>query len=137
MERNQFFDRSGKSLEDNISTKKVPLLKESTKAIRKQIAFAFPSFIDGTFFKADKSNVTFTGQLVKSLKFRIRDTSVFLLFKGSRKKLMPDDASTNDEVYDNLKSIGFGFLGLDEKGQKRVKKMVLNEFRRTIKRFFK
>lgn len=133
VDRNQFFARSGKSLANNKSPVKLPMLKETTKKIRKQLAFAFPNFIDATFFKADKSNVTFTGQLLKSLSFNIKRDSVALIFKGGRKKMMPDDASTNDEVYDNLEKLGFGFVGLDEKGQKRVKKLVLDEFRRTSK----
>ena len=137
VERNKFFARSGKSLEDNNVPKKLPFLKESTIRIRKQLAFTFPSMIDGTFFKADKSNVTFTGQLLKSLRYTVKRDSIALIFLGGRKKMMPDDAATNDQVYDNLKSLGFGFVGLDEKGQKRVARLVLDEFRRTLKKFFK
>ncbi len=135
--RNQFFARIGKSLSSNVRPKSLPALKDSTKAIRARIAKEFPEFIDGNFFKSDVSNVTLSGQLLKALRFKIKDSSIILFFKRSRRKIRPDDSSSNDEVYDNLVSLGFDFIGLDEKGQRRIKKLVLDEFRRSIKKNFK
>lgn len=137
VDRNKFFARKGQSLSSNDRPRDLPNLQQTTINIRKQIQKKFPEFIDGQFFRADRSNVTLSGQLLESLEFRIKNDSVVLLFKGNRRKIRKDDASTNDEVYENLVDLGFDFLGLDEKGQKRVKRIVIDELRREIRKYFK
>ena len=134
--RNKFFARTGKSLSNNKAPIKLPELQDTSKAQRARIAKKFPEFISGKFFKAERSNVTLSGQLLNSLNFKIKKKSVVLFFKGKRKVISPNDLKSNDAVYDNLVDLGFDFLGLDEKGQKRVSKLVLDEFRRTIKKNF-
>ena len=150
---------------------KFPGLSKLTKIIRKSIGKNAPELVDSEFFKATKSNITLTGQLLKSLKYVVTSKSVFILISGNRTKInfagiksklsktksggmrntkgnrnasfgldfaaAEKQASTNVEVYNDLASRGFGFIGLDVKGQKRVRKLVLDEFRRTIKKFFK
>lgn len=130
--------RTGYSLEDN-QRKKFRSLKESTVESREALEKTYPERIDREFFKPDRANVTLTGQLLEAFKFKIDKAKglVFFFFKDERKKITPDDSSSNNEVYDNLQSLGYGFTGLDEKGQKRVKKIVLDEFRRNIKKIFK
>ena len=135
--RNKQFARGGKSLANNKNPVKLPDLKESSKRIRRQIAKEFPGLVDGKHFKPDVSNVTLTGQLLESLTFKVENNDIVVFFKGNRKKISSDDLATNDAVYDNLVKLGFGFVGLDEKGQKRVKRIVIDELRRTIKKFFK
>ena len=129
--------RTGKSLEDNERPKKFPGLKPSTKKSRKSIAKNRPERVDREFFRPGFANVTLTGQLLKSLTFKISPRGlVTLFFKDKRKPIYRGEETSNNSVYDNLKKLGFGFLGLDEKGQKRVKKIVLDEFRRNIKKIF-
>ncbi len=85
---------------------------------------------DPTFFKPEKSNLTLTGQLLKSLnslvKPRARTVEVFV--EGRR-----DDGQTNAAVANDLASRGRTFLGLDKKGVTRIRKMVLDEIRRQIR----
>lgn len=141
--------RKGNSLEGDVKHK-LPELKQTSKNIRKAIAKHAPELVDPQFFKANKSNITLTGQLLRSIKYVINRSSVFIVIGGKRTKAIQSsskksrtrsskkqEASTNDDVYKDLVSRGFGFIGLDEKGQKRVKKLVIDEFRRTIKKFFK
>lgn len=130
--------RSGKSLENNSAPKKFPNLKESTKQRRESLERNHRFKLDPDFFKARFANVTLTGQLLDALKYQISKRGlVSLFFKEKRRKMFDADENvTNSDVYKNLKKLGFGFLGLDEKGQKRVKKIVLDEFRRNIKKTF-
>lgn len=166
-----FEARKGNSLEGGIKHK-LPPLKKSTKAIRGAIKRSAPELIDDTFFKANRSNVTLSGQLLKSIKYLIKGGSVFISVGGKRTMIDlqgvknvslgrtksgkikstkrnkgilsaidfaaagSKELKTNEDVYADLKSRGFGFIGLDDKGQKRVKKLVLDEFRRTIKKLF-
>ena len=131
-----FEARRGFSMEGN-KRHKFPPLKDSSKLIRKGILKKMPSRVDDQFFKPNKSNVTLTGQLIKSFSYVVKNNAVFLFFKDPRTKLDEKDTTSNNAVYDDLESRGFGFIGLDEKSQKRVRKLVLDEFRRTIKKFFK
>lgn len=132
-----FEARRGNTMASNVKTERLPKLKDSTKGIRKGIQEKRPGVVDPTFFDPDRSNVTLTGQLLRAFEYLIKGDRVVFLFKDRRSKLNPDDTSSNNEVYDDLRKRGFGFVGLDEKGQKRVKRLVLDEFRRTIKKIFK
>lgn len=137
VDRNKFNARTGKSLESNKSPESLPGLKSTSKKIRARFAKDHPGDVDTRFFRATKSNVTLTGQLINSIKYLIKDNQIFILVSGRRKRIKADDLGSNEAVYADLVKRGFGFLGLDETGQKRVKKIVLDEFRRTIKKIFK
>lgn len=135
-DRIRFNARTGKSLDNNTTPEPFPKLKENTIRRREAIQRNRPGVVDSKFFKANRANVTLTGQLLNSLEFFIKDNAVFIGFKKRREKIFKDDETDNNKVYDNLVKLGFGFIGLDEKGQARVKKLVLDEFRRTIKKIF-
>jgi len=86
--------------------------------------------VDKTFFSPKRSNLTLTGQMLDSLsglvKSKARSVEVFV--EGRR-----DDGLTNQAVAKDLKSMGRTFLGLDEKGRGRIRKIVLDEIRRQIR----
>ena len=132
-----FEARSGYSLEGD-KRKKFPALKESTVNRRKGLEKTNPFVLDDRFFKADRANVTLTGQLLDAFKFKIQQQNgkIIFFFKDLRKPIQSDDSTSNNEVYDNLKKLGFGFIGVDERSQKRVRKIVLDNFRRNIKKIF-
>lgn len=139
VKRIQFFARTKKSLEGNDKPTPLPNLKDSTVKRRKEIGRRFPQEVDDDFFlpNTKRSNVTLTGQLLRALSFLVKKNEIVVFFKSGRKKAsFEEKRSTNDEVYDDLESRGFGFVGLDEKGQKQVKKLVLDEFRRTLRKRF-
>ena len=135
-ERIVFLARTGKSSEGDTNPTPFPDLKDSTVRQRRAFQKNYPGEVDAKFFKPGRANVTMTGQLLESFTYKIKNNSVVLFFKDSRKKVRKGDESSNNAVYSNLVKLGFGFVGLDERGQKRVKKIVLDEFRRTIKKIF-
>jgi hypothetical protein len=102
------------------------------------------------FFRSGKSQVTQTGQLVDSLKADIefRKGEITVAPEGSRepatytwsKSGKPVDFLSDDQVQSNqalakdLADRGFTFLGMDKKGIKRIRRLVLDEIRRLIRR---
>lgn len=137
VERIRFETRRGRTMVDNKSSRRLPPLKKTTKDFRKEIKESFPELVDPDFFRPNKSNVTLTGQLLKSLKFKIVKDKLIILIGGTRKISSISFTTRNEIVYRDLVELGFDFIGLDKKSQKRIKKLVLDEFRRTIKKFFK
>ena len=129
--------RTGKSLEDNFDPQKFPKLKESTIKRRESLKRNNPFVLDEQFFRARFANVTLTGQLLESFRYRVQRSIVSFFFKDKRLPIYEGDETSNNNVYDNLESLGFGFVGLDFKGQQRVKRIVLDQLRREIKKIFK
>jgi hypothetical protein len=86
--------------------------------------------VDGTFFETDFSNLTLTGQMLKSLNGLVkpRQRTVEVFVEGRR-----DDGQTNQAVANDLAKRGRTFLGLDTKGKVRIRKLVLDEIRRQIR----
>ena len=170
LDRILFNARRGRSLENNVSPVPFKNLKPITKTIRRVVQKTSPQSVDPQFFKPNKANVTFTGQLLDSLSFKSKKNSVAITISGRRQNIdfeslkrklsttsggavrntafnrraqfalnfaaESKQASTNSKVYDNLVEQGYGFIGVDEKGVKLAKKIVLDEFRRTIKKLF-
>ena len=91
---------------------------------------------DPEFFKPSKSNLTLTGQLLKSLDVTVNQNTKEISVKP---KGIRDDGLTNEEVTRDLAQSGRTFLGLDKTGIKVLKKRILDEIRREIikKRFSK
>lgn len=138
-----------------------------TASLRRAIFATDRSLVDEFFKGGFQSKAILTGQLINNISFKIRESSVFLTTPGVREvfdykrlaklarqkfgsksnnakilswaawQLQDKQAKDNDEVYDNLEKLGLDFLGLDKKGQRRVKKIVLDEFRRNIRKSFK
>lgn len=118
---------------------------EGTTRFRKRIAEGRISdvVIDLDFFRAGKSNITFSGQLLNSIKYfifknkkqiEIRPTGQ--RFKTGTAKYFKnsDELDTNAAVAADLRSRGFTFLGLADKQIRFIRKLVLDEIRRAIRR---
>jgi phage gpG-like protein len=86
----------------------------------------------GEFFSPTRSNLTLTGQLLNSLMLKILPDrgAVTVSPTGNR----DDGEMTNQDLAKKLKNEGRPFLGMDETGQQRIKKLVLDEIRRQKKR---
>lgn len=123
---------------------KQPRLADSTIRIRKLVEagkikpgnrFYFKP--DGTFFQPTKSNLTATGQMLESLDGRVtRVGEVVVEPTGSRDGSLQVDSEfkTNKALARDLADRGRVFLGLDAKGVKRIKKLILDEVRRFKRR---
>lgn len=124
IKRVQAFTRTGKSLFENGA--KLAPLSESYVKFRKRFKGK-----TGEFFKPNKSNLTFTGQLIKSLKgsANVRKQSVSVFPTGQR-----SDGKSNKEVAQNVADNGRPFLGLDDKGVQRMTQIAIRDIRRNIKR---
>ena len=85
----------------------------------------------GRLFGVNRSNLTLTGQLLDSLMYKStpKSGSVEVGVQGRR-----TDGKTNKQVAQWVSEQGREFLGLDDDGKKRVRKLVLDELRREIKR---
>lgn len=88
---------------------------------------------DSQFFEPTRarSNVTFTGQLLKSLAYRTKKNSIIIIFKPDQRS----DGLKNSDVYGFLVSLnsGYDFIGLGQKGIRRVNKIVVDNFRRRLR----
>ena len=102
-----------------------------------------------SFFRSLVSQITQSGQLLDSLKADINQNRGTITVEptGSRQeikyvwtktgkpvKFLTDDSpiTDNKELASDLKRRGFTFLGMDKKGLKRIRRLVLDEIRRTI-----
>ena len=103
-----------------------------------------PNFPDTSrFFKprARGSNLTLTGQLLDAISYiperGSRNGAALSFFIGGKRRPQPGVKKrfTNDQVYTWLigGDSGYEVMGLDEKGSKQVRKIVLEELRRRLK----
>ena len=134
------FARRGKPLRDG-AQRKFPKLSDATVAIRKFIAkynATHPTY--GANGK--RKNVTITGQLVEAVQFTIKKNVVKLFIKGRRQKyrnskgqVIKGQESDSAKVYKNLIKLNddYRFLGMDEKGEKRIKQIIKRNLRRLLK----
>lgn len=124
VKRVQAFTRTGRSLFNN--GEKLKPLKASYVKFRERFQGT-----TGEFFKPKKSNLTFTGQLLKSLKgsANVQKQSVSVFPTGQR-----SDGKSNKEVAENVAENGRPFLGLDDKGVQRMTQIAIRDIRRNIKR---
>ncbi len=100
------------------------------------------------FFRSGKSQITQTGQLLDSLKADVNKNEIVISPEGERDKTeyvwvksgKPVDFLNNDQVQSNkelakdLAQRGFTFLGMDKTGIKRIRRLVLDEIRRLIRK---
>lgn len=106
----------------------------------------------GRVFRFNRSNLTLTGQLLESVDAEVkpRDGTVTVFPTGPREKTVIfnpatgkglfgeesesdlDQPGTNQELADDLAKRGRTFLGMDQKGVKRIRRIVLDEVRRVI-----
>ena len=89
---------------------------------------------DSSFFVPSKSNLTLTGQLLNSIEYTVKATQKTIVIEptGSR-----DDGKTNKEVAEELATRktrlapnGRKFMGLDERGFKRIRNLIVEAIRR-------
>lgn len=88
---------------------------------------------DPTFFKPKKSNLTATGQLLGSLVYEKKSNGVIIIKPSGQRSTELDNSTefnTNEELAKSLASRGRTFLGLDDKGIQRVKRIILDQLRR-------
>jgi len=90
--------------------------------------------VDPKHFRPGVSNLTFTGQLMDSIKGTINVQAGKITVFPSGKR---DDGLTNKQVTEDLAERGREYLGMDEKGAQRINKVVLKELRRNIRKFNK
>ncbi len=128
-DRIRSFTRTGKSIVGS-SPKSFKRLKQSTVEQRRRLGRAGKA--DKEFFSPGRSNLTMTGQLLKSLSFKsvVRDRTVDVFAKGFR----TDGKADNKKVAEFVAKGGRPFIGLDDKGIKRVTAIVLKDIRLRIKR---
>lgn len=124
VKRIQGFTRSGKSLFNNGE----PLKPLSSRYIAFRQRYTGPV---SQFFRPKKSNLTFTGQLLDSLKgsANVKRQTISVFPTGTR-----SDGKTNKEVAENVADNGRPFLGLDDKGRERLIQIAIRDLRRTLKR---
>lgn len=92
----------------------------------------------GQFFRPTSavSNLTFTGQLLENLSFKIKQDKILIYFENTSRS---DSKATNAKIYEYLleKDIGYDILGLDNAGKERVRRIVIDLLRKEIKSRFK
>jgi hypothetical protein len=92
---------------------------------------------DSKFFRADFSNLTLSGQLLKSLEYFVQRRKRQFEIKVSGTRRDPDGRSkirTNQALVADLAERGRTFLGVDRKGVERVRKAFVDELRRQIRK---
>lgn len=120
--------------QDLVNERKQPPLSPGYIEFRKRLAKGLskePIKVDPEFFVPSKSNLTLTGEMLSSLTGKIikSQSSIEISVTGRR-----SDGKSNKEVAEDLASRGRKFLGLDVKGIRLIRKMVLDEIRRAIRR---
>jgi hypothetical protein len=120
----QGFTRSGKSIAESVPQDLKPL---SEKYIQKRKSFKNG---DPDFFKPTKSNLTLTGQMLKSLDFTkfMNPAKVVIEATGKRN----DSNLSNKEVSKFVAEGGRPFLGLHDKGIEQVRQLIIRDLRRKL-----
>lgn len=121
----QAFTRSGKSIS---GTSPAPLKPLSQKYIKKR-----ESFKDGDpeFFKPHKSNLTLTGQMLRSLNFikKFNPAKIIVEPSGNR----TDTNLSNKKVAEYVAEGGRPFVGLHDKGIEQIKQLIIRDLRKKLR----
>ena len=92
------------------------------------------------YYDAAKSNLHFTGQLLRALKFMTNSTSVFIEVTGIRKayktgpKQKAKEGPDNKDLVKWLREQGREFMGADDSMRKKVREVVVRHVTRVIRR---
>ena len=126
--------RSGNQLQDGKKTK-FPSLKRSTRNQREYLSQFNRTH---STFSATRSNLTLTGQLVDAVKFEVNGNTITVFVDKSNRTGYKTGSSTlksitNEALAEFLDDKGFGFLGLDKKGEQ----IVVREFEAALRRALK
>lgn len=125
--------------------KRLPDLTENSKLRRELLAIINKGAHKD--FDPDKSNLTFTGGLLNSLKFTLKKRRFGIGFiikifpdAGKRRKRLiglrgkPLEQKDNLEINRDLEKRGFGFLGMDKEGESKIREMLTNALKRELRR---
>lgn len=142
VERIRAFTRGGRSIAGQKPVKLKPLsqsyiqVREGAVKFRtingKKVPFPEPderlNKVDPEFFEPRLSNLTFTGQMLRSLNARVQGTKMIVETTGSR-----DDGKTNSEVAGYVAQQGRPFIGLDQTGIARIRREAVREIRKILR----
>jgi hypothetical protein len=143
VERIKAFTRSGKTLAKSKKPERLKRLSSSYIAVRegavkfrtingKKVPFPEPDErlqdVDPEFFEPRLSNLTFTGQLLRSITSSVKNGAISIFVTGTRR-----DGLTNEKVAGYVSEQGRPFIGLDERGIKRIKRNAITEIRKFIR----
>jgi hypothetical protein len=127
VERIKAFTRSGKSLA--LGGSKLRDLADITIEFRKEYKKA-GGLVHETF-RPQKSQLTVTGQMLDAVKYEIDGTKINVFVEGTKRDPnLPAGDKTNAELAQENADLGRPFLGVDERGLKRMKLMIVEEIRR-------
>jgi len=148
MRRIQSFTRRGLSLPNGGPFKKV-----SPGYARRRTQSANSRLVDKKFFlpriqaqrarkrgsvvstPTRRSNLTFTGQLLKALNYKVNKTvHAVTVFVEKTKRKYGGTKKTNADVAKLVSEGGREFLGLDKKAKQQIEKMFLRHVRRSIRK---
>jgi hypothetical protein len=95
--------------------------------------------VDKEFFTPDLSNLTFSGQLLRSLVATAKKgadfAEIFIRPEGNRRKLPGEKKSlTNQKVAEYVAAQGRPFLGIDDDGIEVLKRELVRSLRKQLKR---
>lgn len=150
IERIRAFTRSGKSIAGPKPRRLKPL-SESYKDVRRgatkwrtmpdgrRVMFEGPDEklkeVDSEFFSPEKSNLTFSGQMLRALKATTKKLKRVVSIEVSvddTRRTGKYEKLTNAEVAEYVAQNGRPFLGLDDKGVERVRRVLLNSLRKSL-----
>jgi len=93
--------------------------------------------VDKKFFEPDFSNLTFSGQLLESIKYTYnRAKHIFTIQPTGKRKKLPGESKTltNKKVAEYVAKGGRPFLGIDKKGDKTIANMIKREIRAQLRK---
>jgi hypothetical protein len=125
--------KSGKGVADNGSGEgiQIRLASLSPKYIEYRRKKSKSGFSTGEFFRPNKSNLTFTGQMLDALKVDARQSFVKVFVDKSGRK---DSDLTNAKVAEHVARNGRPFMGLTQRNKKIIDKEIERETRAIIRR---
>lgn len=127
--------RAGNDLSTGDKSEKQPELSTGYIKFRQRVKSGKTDIKpDPQFFRPRSSNLTLTGQLLKSIRGTIVKSKRQVVVEPTGGR---DDKLTNKEVASDLAKRGRTFLGLDSIGIQRIRKIVLDVLRRNIRNFNK
>jgi hypothetical protein len=137
-ERIYSFAKSGKSLFGNDDPNKIKPLSKGYINYRRKIEKVAPV---GPLFSPGRSNLTFTGQMLNALIYKIKSKAVEVFVKDSPRDESPKLTDkprkgprlTNAQVAAKLAKEGRPFIGMDRLGRERIKKIAIKELRKAIR----
>ena len=139
VERIRAFARIGKSLVGTKNGKKFKKKLSESYMEQRRRAKETGQYrgvpVDSEFFRPDTRdpNLTLTGQMLRNMWFRIRNTKGGFGFEIIFQKKRKESNLTNEEVARHVNELR-PFIGLDQNGLKRIKKLVTAAIRKRKKR---